>query len=173
MGGRRQRGDARRAVAAPRPARTPAAGELSHRGCGVESPGSRASRQPGEGGPTLEHRELSLDPLTRPEAETLALTLLGRGDPAASLLAQTIARESGGNPFFVSELVRYFQAADGQTEHPITRGGTNLGDVLWDRIQRLPESRGVCWRSWPFPDSRSGGRRRAGRPDWGLMIGRR
>jgi serine/threonine protein kinase/tetratricopeptide (TPR) repeat protein len=92
-----------------------------------------------EGGPALEHRELSLDPLTRPAAETLALTLLDRGDPAASQSAQTIARESGGNPFFISELVRYFQAADGQTEHPIPRGGASLGDVLWDRIQRLPE----------------------------------
>ncbi len=48
-----------------------------------------------------------------PRTPNLALYLLGSEDQAACAHAAAIARESGGNPFFVAELVRYVQADTG------------------------------------------------------------
>ena len=49
--------------------------------------------------------ELAVDPLSPGEAADLALCLLGRVDAHTTALAGTVARESGGNPFFIQELV--------------------------------------------------------------------
>ena len=87
----------------------------------------------------LDQRELAIEALTGDEAESLAATLLGRGAPAARTQAQAIARESGGNPFFIAELVRYIQAGFGPADRPSASGEVALDDVLWTRILRLPE----------------------------------
>src|SRR5262249_20744962 len=75
------------------------------------SPLLRALLEVDEGGkPSIDRRGLALGKLEPAEAEGLVRTLLGREDPAARAHTSAIARESGGNPFFVTELVRYLQA---------------------------------------------------------------
>ena len=74
--------------------------------------------------------QLDLDPLSQEEACRLAARLAGAigRDPA---LAESIARESGGSPFFVHELAR----------HAVRTGGaTRLEDVVRDRVLSFPES---------------------------------
>lgn len=84
----------------------------------------------------LTERRLSVGPLTEAQAKELALFLLDRQDSRAELQAEAIARESGGSPFFVWELVRYLQARD-QTA---AIGEIDLEEVLRFRLDRLPES---------------------------------
>ncbi len=93
-----------------------------------------------EGGvPSIDRRELALATLEPADAEDLALTLLGREDQAASAHAAAIARESGGNPFFVAELVRYVQADTGLMHRVPAADEVALDEVLWARVRRLPE----------------------------------
>jgi hypothetical protein len=93
------------------------------------------AREPGE---SVERGELAVEPLTPPERRELALALLASRDPAAEARADTIARESGGNPFFIHELVHYLGAGVAQggegPEEDVT-----LHEVLWSRVLRLPE----------------------------------
>ncbi len=80
----------------------------------------------------LNLRELEVGPLTEPEAQSLAVVLLRRqGDAAAQ--AATIARESGGSPFFALELARYLHAAAHQPVQTV-----DLETVLRCRLQTLP-----------------------------------
>ncbi|HVP15353.1 MAG TPA: hypothetical protein VMS88_07400, partial [Terriglobales bacterium] len=51
-------------------------------------------------------REIQVGSLTRDEARELALTLLGGEEAGSTALADQIAVESGGSPFFVDELAR-------------------------------------------------------------------
>jgi eukaryotic-like serine/threonine-protein kinase len=89
-------------------------------------------------GAALDQRHVSVDPLGHKEACELALALLGRRDSASQSQADTIARESGGNPFFVHVLV---QGAGGHMEvAEIPPAGTLvLDEVLWTRIQTLAD----------------------------------
>ncbi len=89
-------------------------------------------------GAALDQRQLAVEPLGHDEACELAIALLGRRDSASRAQAETIARESGGNPFFVHVLV---QCAAGSVEVAETSaaGALVLDDVLWTRIQSLPE----------------------------------
>jgi serine/threonine protein kinase len=89
------------------------------------------ARVPGQG---VGRDELAVEPLTLPERRELALALLASRDPAAQAHADAIARESGGNPFFISELVHYLGASGAQPG-----GGVTLHEVLWRRVLRLPE----------------------------------
>ncbi len=86
----------------------------------------------------LERRDLAVDALTESEARELALSLLGGADPDVTVHAAAIARESGGNPFFVTELVRHLSVGAKLSASSSAREVT-LDEVLWDRIQRLPE----------------------------------
>lgn len=80
----------------------------------------------------LNLRELAVEPLTESEARSLAVLLLRRqGDAAAQ--ATTIARESGGSPFFALELARYLHAAAHQPADTV-----DLETVLRRRLQALP-----------------------------------
>ncbi len=104
------------------------------------SPFVRALDRPeGQTDHAIQRRELLVEALMPAESRQLALTLLGRAGPEALARAEDVARESGGNPFFVGELVRHVQAG----EDPLgARGATaevDLDDVLWARILRLPE----------------------------------
>src|SRR4029453_2673835 len=76
-------------------------------------------------------------------ARDLTLALLGA--EASPMGADEIARESGGNPFFLSELVRYAQTGldpseAGRVAREAARGGVTLEDVIRSRIRRLPDS---------------------------------
>jgi serine/threonine protein kinase len=104
------------------------------------SPLLRALLESGGGnGPAIDPRVLALGTLESADAEGLALTLLGREDPAARAHASAIARESGGNPFFVTELVRHLQADIGLLDRVPEAHEVALDEVLWSRIGRLPE----------------------------------
>ena len=73
-------------------------------------------------------RQISVDQLSGDDAYELARSLLdGRSDQA-----QAIARESGGSPFFVGELVRYVELGG------MTAGDLTLDEVLRARVERLP-----------------------------------
>src|SRR5262249_32287811 len=94
----------------------------------------KASEQ--EGG-IVEQRDLAVDALTEHEATLLALSLLGDADPNAEARARAIARESRGNPFFVTELVRHISVDTEPSVRPAAPE-VNLDEMLWDRIRRLP-----------------------------------
>jgi tRNA A-37 threonylcarbamoyl transferase component Bud32 len=82
----------------------------------------------------VEERELAVEPLGPEERRALVLALLG---PEAGEVADAIARQSGGYPFFVHELVRYLQS--GSTLAGGTAGDFTLGEVLWARVGQLPQ----------------------------------
>jgi hypothetical protein len=75
-------------------------------------------------------RNLPLLPLSPDESRTLAEILAG---PKAVIDAATLAREAGGHPLFIQELVRHL----GQPDLP---GEVKLEDALWARIKRLDSS---------------------------------
>lgn len=94
----------------------------------------------------LEIRELAVSELDPTEARDLAEMLLGRKDPVGFARAEMIARESGGSPFFIDELVWYSQStASGQggdtTERLVDSGAkVTLDEVIRARVSRLPEA---------------------------------
>jgi eukaryotic-like serine/threonine-protein kinase len=75
--------------------------------------------------------ELALDKLTIYQARELAASLL---DGIAGADAGAIARESGGSPFFIGELVRYIEVGAG-----IGGGEVTLDRVVARRLEMLPE----------------------------------
>ncbi len=90
------------------------------------------------GSSRLDHRELAVEPLTQSEARALTLVLLGRDDAVSRAQARMVARESGGNPLFIDELVKHIQGGE-PIDHWEAIGQLDLDEVLWERIQRQPE----------------------------------
>jgi serine/threonine protein kinase len=84
--------------------------------------------------------QIDVGPLTGPDAEHLAALLLrdsGDDDPGH---ASAIASESAGNPYLISEIARYSQALVSTTvSRSASEGGVSLEQMVWSRIQRLPE----------------------------------
>jgi serine/threonine protein kinase len=106
----------------------------------ARSPMLRALLEDHEGrGPPIDRRVLALGPLEPADAERLALTLLGGRERAGCARAEAIARESGGNPFFITELVRYVQADAGLLHRVPGADEVAFDEVLWARVRRLPE----------------------------------
>ena len=87
----------------------------------------------------LDRRQLPVEPLSPADAHGLVMKLLQEQGVAALDQAETIARESGGNPFFVYELVQYLKAGSALGEHVRGSATLALDEVLWDRVTRLPE----------------------------------
>jgi hypothetical protein len=88
----------------------------------------------------LERRDLAVEPLTLEERRELALALLDASDKTAAARADVIARQSGGYPFFVYELVQYVQGETSWADRPAEPAGDiTLSEVLWARILRLPD----------------------------------
>lgn len=105
-----------------------------------EVPGSPCLRLLLEGtvrDPAAAPRRLAVESLTVEEARELAQTILGREDRAALDLADVIARESGGNPFFVHVLAQRLAADGCGLQAPA--GELTLDRVLWARVQGLSE----------------------------------
>ncbi|MBC7820310.1 MAG: protein kinase, partial [Planctomycetaceae bacterium] len=81
------------------------------------------------------HRqELAVEALEEHDATQLALMLLKRDDLDSIRFAAKIARESGGWPFFVWELVQHVQDAPEIADQTL-----ELDEVIWTRVGRLPE----------------------------------
>ncbi len=90
-------------------------------------------------GETLDIRDIDVEPLTSADAETLAQSLIADDGHGSSQSVRAIARESGGNPFFIAELVRHVQSTEGHDNGTTLEGGVALDKVLWSRVLRLPE----------------------------------
>jgi serine/threonine protein kinase len=102
---------------------------------------------PGPGDAT-DVRDLPVGELTAVEARRLALALLEGEDGAPLDRAEEIALESGGNPFLLTELVRFGMAGVHPPElpapdFPASRGRpaarTTLEEVIRSRVEALPE----------------------------------
>ncbi|MCC7538371.1 MAG: AAA family ATPase [Deltaproteobacteria bacterium] len=76
--------------------------------------------------------EIAVGPLLHDDAKNLASALLAGREDGNRLLSEAIARESGGSPFFVHELVRYVLDAGGT-------GPVSMATVLADHFASLPE----------------------------------
>ncbi len=80
-------------------------------------------------------RDLRVEPLTPEESRSLALQLVGDAE-----VANLIADESAGNPFFINELVRAFAMA-GPAVAPLRRGSRDrdatIREVLQVRLRSL------------------------------------
>jgi hypothetical protein len=86
----------------------------------------------------IDSRELTVGALTAREAKCLALSLLGPRDGRADERAEMIARESGGNPYFIGELVNYLIVEGELDGAPFSPGELRLEAVLLARLARLP-----------------------------------
>ncbi|MGO9462777.1 MAG: serine/threonine-protein kinase PknK [Isosphaeraceae bacterium] len=91
--------------------------------------------------PAIDWCDLPVGPLSPAESRALALALFGGDGTALSARCDAIARESGGNPFFVAELVRSTQTVADLPREPSSTGDhtLTLDAVLWGRICRLAE----------------------------------
>jgi len=89
----------------------------------------------------LDRREIEVGPLGHEESRRLASALLPEGATHAQW-AEWIARESGGNPFFVQVLTRF--AMRGATPGPLPGGKSaadfTVEDAIWRWIQGLPDA---------------------------------
>ena len=88
--------------------------------------------------PGLERRQLLLEPLSIGDAKRLAFELLDDQGLHSRAQAMSIARESGGSPLFVYELVAYLQGGDGLTELPSSADEISLEYMLRRRLARVP-----------------------------------
>ncbi len=89
--------------------------------------------------PAEARRKVIVNDLTLNECSELALKLLGHDDQLAQYQARMIARESRGSPYFVYELVEHLNTGGELEDRSSIRGSISLDDVLWARIERLPE----------------------------------
>ena len=78
-------------------------------------------------------RRVELAPLSDDEARSLATQLLAHAPAPEAARAADIAREAGGHPLFIDELVRFARARDG---HPAR--GLLLDEALVARVAALP-----------------------------------
>src|SRR5262249_20782173 len=92
----------------------------------------------GDGMGGVDIRHVPVGPLLPGEACDLAMTLLGRDAPVTRALAERVARESGGSPFFVDELVRHLQAGEELEARTSSEREVSLEEVLRARLLRLP-----------------------------------
>jgi serine/threonine protein kinase len=109
---------------------------ISYRSEDADSPCLRALAQVLGPGTTVDRRELHVAPLNERETRELVLGSLGAG---AEHRAEEIARESGGNPFFITELVQEARSGGGQDAAVPVRGEITLDGLIRARVGRLPE----------------------------------
>jgi serine/threonine protein kinase len=103
-----------------------------------------------------ESRIVAVGALEAEDARRLALALLDASDETAQRTAQAVARESGGSPFLVEELVRSNRAASkrdgGQTLNVLSvdQMVSQRLDLLPDAARRLTEIAAVGARPLPI-----------------------
>jgi len=96
------------------------------------SPLMRVLRAPAAG--AVEVRDVVLSELSPADAHALAQGLLGGEDDAADV----IARESGGSPLFIAELVRHHAGMAAAGAPPGTSRAFRLEALIHSRVERLP-----------------------------------
>jgi len=79
--------------------------------------------------------EIALQRLSVPDSRDFALGFLGGIGGGRELLAERIAWESGGNPFFIRELAYFLSEERGACTPP----GSGLASYIQDQILALPE----------------------------------
>jgi hypothetical protein len=92
----------------------------------------------GAGG-AAERVDVPVEPLSEEERRELLQALVGQPGTVSPQQIETIARQSGGFPFFIHELARFLR--DGQElarQTPRPAGDLTLDAVLWARVLRLP-----------------------------------
>jgi tetratricopeptide (TPR) repeat protein len=90
--------------------------------------------------PRVDTRDpILVGPMSHTEATDLALRMLGDRTKRHRALADEVAREAEGSPFFVGELVRYAQRHT-DDEIPVTESGSSvsLDSVIRHRLVELP-----------------------------------
>ncbi len=80
----------------------------------------------------LSMKEIIIDELSFEEASELAKELFGEQYHLSTTQAEEIARESGGNPFFINELVQYSKSKKGTLD-------VNLENLVQARVSLLPK----------------------------------
>jgi len=95
------------------------------------------ARPPIDGDDRQAIRSIRLENLSQDDATSLARTLLGcdPGDEHAIRVADNIARESAGNPYYIDELVQYAQIVGGAEPNARVFG---IGQVIKRRAGTLP-----------------------------------
>jgi serine/threonine protein kinase len=88
---------------------------------------------------SLDRRQLPIEALSPADARTLARKLLEEQGEVVLEQVEAIQKESGGNPFFVHELVQYLKTGTGLRERAKGSKTLALDEVLWNRVSRLPE----------------------------------
>jgi tetratricopeptide (TPR) repeat protein len=78
---------------------------------------------------------LSLGPMEDDEAHELIGSLVPSESPVRPIDRLRIAREAGGNPFFLEQLTRYVAVNDARSDQPAT-----FVDMLGARLRSLPEA---------------------------------
>lgn len=95
-------------------------------------------------GQCVERQEVPVTELSAPEAESLALQLLGSpasDDPKAKVRAAAIAAEAQGNAFFITELSRASATLAVNPEAPVQMtSGMSLDAIIRTRVAQLPEA---------------------------------
>jgi hypothetical protein len=105
----------------------------SYRSEDADSPCLRALAETLRQGQAIDRRDLPVAPLTEAETRELVLLLLGSGAEAS---AAEVARESAGNPFFITELVQEIQSGG---HSAAKEGEITLERLIQARVGRLPE----------------------------------
>lgn len=86
-------------------------------------------------------RHVVVEELSEADATSLTLALLGPQAQSVNAVARVIARESGGSPYFVAELVRYalLRSRDqaGGVNLEIDSAGMTLGRLILARLEQL------------------------------------
>lgn len=86
--------------------------------------------------PKLDIRPIRIGPMGIADATDLAMRLLGDGRHRRAL-AEEVAREADGSPFFVNELVRHAQRLE-RGDLSETDSAVSLDDVIRHRLRALP-----------------------------------
>ena len=84
-------------------------------------------RRPSFGEGDVDHHRVDLGPLSRPDAERHLRALLHKAEPLPASLVEDVCDLTGGNPFFIEEVVRAFREGGTITVVP----GTQPGGDRW------------------------------------------
>ena len=99
------------------------------------SPCLRALGNLADTSPKVIEKALAVEALSAAESRDLAVTLIGDGSSDADARVDWVVEESSGSALFIYELVQHLKAG----MELFDSGEVHLDEILWRRIQRLPE----------------------------------